>query len=61
MVQSNKTKAALEEKARQEVREMALEERIEALEDEVHILKVLCRGLAERCQSLTETSVEYER
>lgn len=56
-----KTKEALEEKAREEVKRLEIEGRIEMLEDEVHILKVLCRGLAERCQVLSELSTEYER
>lgn len=38
-----------------------LEPRIEALEDEVKILKILCKSLAERCQQLSEQTVEYER
>lgn len=48
MVQSNKTKEALEAKARQEVKELALLERIETLEAEVRVLVALCRNLAQR-------------
>ena len=35
--------------------------RIEALEDEVRLLKILCRGLAERIQTHADILVEYER
>lgn len=38
-----------------------LEPRIEALEDEVRILKILCKSLAEKCQQLSDSTTEYER
>jgi hypothetical protein len=38
-----------------------LANRIEALEDEVRLLKILCRGLAERIQTHADILVEYER
>jgi len=38
----------LDEKAKQEVRELALTERIELLEAEVRVLVALCRNLSQR-------------
>ena len=38
----------LDEKAKQEVKELALTERIELLEAEVRVLVALCRNLSQR-------------